>query len=1741
MSITKADGGGESLNNTEFLWNKPDIVQSDISRNCSSLPGFIYPSTKTKYFQGDFNGDGIMDILNVSWDEKNYPDANKCVLLYGGKDGGGNSRVFDLPRSKFVSTWPYSMAFCPPDMPEITLSSKHIADIAQVITGDFDGDGITEMLVAIREYNLNPYACNYLMEDPNFNIYQLMEPEADYTWYIYTFENNEMTLKNRLKVPFYPESVTLDFNNDGRTEIMKAKDIYRLQGDNFVKTGTTNVEISDLEKACWGDFNGDGILDFACGNEVYLREYNSYTFTKAKTFDNKKVLGTKSYGYEKTNDIILLDDESVIEEITIHTQPENYKRDPEYTIDEYAKKGYIPVRVREINLCVNNRCDPIYEIIFARSGNSIYIYNYNQNSTVFKSEWIDSRITHIHNADFNGDGRTDIACFSGKKLTCIIYETSASHVKEDKNIDLGKNHFSGDFTGDGNTNIISTSKKRLYSFIKGNSPAHIYAIRDGMGNKSKIEYKPLTDKTVYTKGSGAVYPLVDIVGALWVVSSIEQDNGVADNIFINYYYEGAKANIHGKGLLGFTKIKTENITSGLISQTTTAFNTTYGVPSTITITNTLGGKTTESKITYSIATLNSAQKRFRQYIYSQVEKDINGNTLTKTTNSIDTYGNTTRETISYGSGVYTENRYYYNTINSSAAYISLPDSITVKNTRNNKSVIQSTVFTYRNYLPDTKTQYYNHNRILREEYDYNRQNLLSALYVKKYDATVFLIDKYEYDNSGRLIKHSNPLGRSIKYVYDDSGLLTSSVDIRGNTTTYEYTSFRRKSKTRAPGGIVTENKLDWDRNYAGPEGTLYYIQTTTGGKPTEKTYYDAAGRELRSSQMRFNGAELTTDKQYDARGRLLKTSLPSTDTPNLWNICYYDAVNRPQRIEYASGKRDYWSYSGNSITTTQENIRTTKNYDASGALLSVSDPGGTISYHLRPDGQPDSIIVTGNIVTRFEYDKYGRQIKINDPSGGVQLYGYDAMGNLNYSKDANNKVTSMTYDNYNRITRKTHPEFYTSYEYNSYGEISFVNSSNNTSYDFVYDNLGRISKETEYVPDGKYLEKTFSYNTQGNLQSINYKSQSGNITTENYYYQNGHLKEIRLNSQIPIWSLVNEDKFGSPENVNTGIVNRRYNSGRYGYPNYRRAYVNGSNIFDHLYEFDTFRGNLNFRDNRISRTMEDFEYDNLNRLIKYENQSLNHQGPHARDNRSISYLNNGNIANISGIGLFRYQFTDKPYAVSEIQANNNEPLAIHIPEHTISYTSFNRPAKIISDTYQSEFTYNDKGDRVKMSDKEDNMLVSTRYYIGGKYEIESGNNNSEYLYLGGDAYSAPAVYIKQGSSWNIYYICRDYLGSICAITNSDGNVVAEYDYDAWGRMRDPATQEIYTTENTPELLSGRGFTGHEHLSRYGLINMNARLYDPVTGRFLSPDPYIQNADFTQAYNRYSYAWNNPLKYTDESGEFIEWLIAGAILLGKAYYEGYKGNNKEKNPAKWDWKNANYGISFGSTGGDLAISAGVGWNNNFVNIGYSQEKGFGFSYGEQGISNLAYPFYNPYSYKNDPVYQAVLMQEQEHRNNYMVQRNQTISSYGKGLYQLATGPSEMELLYPEYTYDNSFDNHFSSFTFGLTETILGFGGDMYNGRAGKFMSRTSTAMNVYSTYNAYNTIITNPDSGFLDYTDFIFGTAGVGSAVLKSFGYSNPYVGIAISSYGFFRLGYDIYNLYSIPSYPQPHPLPIYKY
>ena len=114
----------------------------------------------------------------------------------------------------------------------------------------------------------------------------------------------------------------------------------------------------------------------------------------------------------------------------------------------------------------------------------------------------------------------------------------------------------------------------------------------------------------------------------------------------------------------------------------------------------------------------------------------------------------------------------------------------------------------------------------------------------------------------------------------------------------------------------------------------------------------------------------------------------------------------------------------------------------------------------------------------------------------------------------------------------------------------------------------------------------------------------------------------------------------------------------------------------------------------------------------------------------------------------------------------------------------------------------------------------------------------------------------------MYHTFKDHQGSLAAVVH--GNTVERLSHDPWGRRRNPAGFGYDNVSHTFD----RGFTLHEHLSRFGLVNMDGRMYDPFTASFLSADRYLQDPSSAQGFNRYAYCMYNPLRYVDPTGWFM---------------------------------------------------------------------------------------------------------------------------------------------------------------------------------------------------------------------------------------------------------------------------------
>ena len=113
-----------------------------------------------------------------------------------------------------------------------------------------------------------------------------------------------------------------------------------------------------------------------------------------------------------------------------------------------------------------------------------------------------------------------------------------------------------------------------------------------------------------------------------------------------------------------------------------------------------------------------------------------------------------------------------------------------------------------------------------------------------------------------------------------------------------------------------------------------------------------------------------------------------------------------------------------------------------------------------------------------------------------------------------------------------------------------------------------------------------------------------------------------------------------------------------------------------------------------------------------------------------------------------------------------------------------------------------------------------------------------------------AVHVMEGNSESLYFLLTDHLGSWNKVMRQNKTIVQQTHFDPWGNRMS------YTSWSTPQTQTSfsfhRGFTGHEHYDRFKVVNANARLYDPVIGRFFSPDPFVQAPDFTQNFKIKTY-------------------------------------------------------------------------------------------------------------------------------------------------------------------------------------------------------------------------------------------------------------------------------------------------
>jgi len=730
---------------------------------------------------------------------------------------------------------------------------------------------------------------------------------------------------------------------------------------------------------------------------------------------------------------------------------------------------------------------------------------------------------------------------------------------------------------------------------------------------------------------------------------------------------------------------------------------------------------------------------------------------------------------------------------------------------------------------------------------------------------------YIYDATGRFVETTtNVLNQISTFEYNDYGQLISETGIDGLSTQYAYDNWGKIKTVTYPNGKKSNYETKWLT-----DGTIgFYIKDITEGAPDIILKFDQFGRKVRTESQDFKGKKYS-DIIYNTKGQVQRTISPYyvNDGYTAAQITdyMYDQYNRATSVT-SNGLTKTTAYSGKIITETFPSGETkVSTMDAAGKLKGVNNNGAYIAYNYYSDGQIKNTTAPGSTIG-LTYDTNGFKDILSDPDAGSYNFNYNVIGQLT-SKTSSNGTYSASYDVAGRITTENENGNNFSYSYitsgNGINQIDKISDPQGVFRDYDYDSYGQITNFTQKVGD-KTMSTSYQYDTYGRTIAINYPGEFG----IKYVYQTitGELIEIHTNTDQLVWKLLDVNSLGQLSKYQYG--NYLETNLAYDTINFIQNISTGT-VQNISYNFDAKKGRFTSRKGLITKITENFTYYTHNQLSAVTST----QKPEL--NLSMLYSNEviGNITSKSDVGTFLYDQSGNagPHAVTDI----TNVISSSIKEyHNITYTSFNKVSQITQGQYRIEFIYGADKQRTMMQVFQNEVLKRKVYYFGNYERHEEGSNVIELYYIS-SASGLTAIYKKQNGVGEMYYVHTDHLGSIHVVTGQDKLVKARYFYNVWGERKnlDKTVGNIIQRGNDLPWLH-RGFTGHEYITEIDLINMNGRVYDPKLGMFISPDPFVQAPDNPVNFNRYVYALNNPLLYTDPSGEFLGSMFWTVGLLGE---------------------------------------------------------------------------------------------------------------------------------------------------------------------------------------------------------------------------------------------------------------------
>ena len=485
-----------------------------------------------------------------------------------------------------------------------------------------------------------------------------------------------------------------------------------------------------------------------------------------------------------------------------------------------------------------------------------------------------------------------------------------------------------DINGDGFLDRLAhynydTSEPSLWGAVNEGKLPLITSITNGHGATTSIEYAPLTDSSVYTKDTDAVYPIQDVQGPMYVVKSYQSDNGLGGVSQMDYHYEGLKVATNGRGFCGFREVIATNVETGIA--TTTFYRQDHPYKSMAFKKEVKLSDGTLINRTEDIwSTTNFAHGGYFPHVSQSIveEFEIDGTLINTTTTdkTYDNFGNTTEITITQGDGhsQTTTNTYVNDTTNWFLGRLTRAD--VSKQATGQPVINRSSSFTYspttgllteETIEPDHPTLW------SKKTYTHDGYGNILTSTVTAHNISA-RTQTTSYDARGQfVILSTNTLGHSESKLYDlRHGKVTSLTGPNGLTTAWEYDGFGRLVNEYRTDGTESRT-LTLLADAQSPAGSVYFVRSDSSGASPSITYYDILDREIRREAVSFDGTKIFVDTQYNNRGEVVQTSDPyfEGDT-SVWTVNQYDDIGRVTTVTSPGNRVSTSSYNGYTTTVT---------------------------------------------------------------------------------------------------------------------------------------------------------------------------------------------------------------------------------------------------------------------------------------------------------------------------------------------------------------------------------------------------------------------------------------------------------------------------------------------------------------------------------------------------------------------------------------------------------------------------------------------------------------------------------------------------------------------------------------------------------------------------------------------------------------------------------------------------------